>query len=107
MFKAPAVAYAATPTDFLVVRHATGRLTLREFQGSVAIGQQEPHMRVPAPQSKEKRCGILNPDPGCSTRGGGCTPEQGEAVRTNPAVKTSINTSIFGIHRTREQGDAR
>lgn len=55
MFKAPAFAYATGPTDFLLVRHASGRMALRQFQGCVTLGQQEPHVRVPAPQSKEKR----------------------------------------------------
>ena len=55
MFKAPALAYAPAASDFLL-RHASGRMALRRFQGTVALGQQEPHVRVPAPQSKEKRC---------------------------------------------------
>lgn len=56
MFKAPAVAFEAAATDFLVVRHPTGRLALREFQGAIAVGQQEPHLRVPVPNTKDKRC---------------------------------------------------
>ena len=56
MFKAPAFAYAAAASDFLLVRHASGRMALRRFQGAVTLGQLEPHVRVPAPQSKEKRC---------------------------------------------------
>jgi Protein of unknown function (DUF3591) len=55
MFKAPAFAYAPGASDFLLLRHASGRMALRRFQGAVALGQQEPHVRVPAPQSKEKR----------------------------------------------------
>lgn len=55
MFKAPAFGFSTASTDFLLTRHASGRMSLREFQGAVAVGQQEPHIRVPAPQSKEKR----------------------------------------------------
>ena len=60
MFKAPAVAFGAAATDFLLVRHPTGRLTLREFQGAVAVGQQEPHLRVPVPNTKDKRCALIS-----------------------------------------------
>ena len=59
MFKAPAFAYTPPASDFLLLRHASGRMALRRFQGAVALGQQEPHVRVPAPQSKEKRLASL------------------------------------------------
>lgn len=55
MFKAPAFAYGAGHTDFLLVRQASGRMVVRQFQGTLVLGQLEPHVRVPAPQSKEKR----------------------------------------------------
>lgn len=42
--------------DFLAVRSATGALALRELTGTLAVGQQEPHMRVPPPSSRDVKC---------------------------------------------------
>jgi transcription initiation factor TFIID subunit 1 len=55
MFIAPAFPYTPRSTDFLVVRLPTGALTLREITGTFVLGQQEPHMAVPAPGSKEAK----------------------------------------------------
>ena len=55
MFKAPAFAYRPTASDFLLIRQASGALLLREMTGYVAVGQQEPLMRVPAPGTKDVR----------------------------------------------------
>lgn len=42
--------------DFLAVRSATGALALRELTGTLAVGQQEPHMRVAPPGSRDVKC---------------------------------------------------
>ena len=59
MAKAPACAYRPTGSDFLVIRQPSGALLLREMTGYVAVGQQEPVMRIPAPGTKEVRCASL------------------------------------------------
>ena len=50
-------------TDFLLIRDSAGRLSVREFTGTVLAGQEEPRIRVPPPRSKEKKC---VPNPVCS-----------------------------------------
>ena len=55
MFRAVAVAHDPAPTDFLLVRRATGEMALRELTGTVAVGQQVPHMRVPEPGSIDSK----------------------------------------------------
>ena len=55
MFKAPACAYRPQRSDFLLVRQASGTLLLRELTGYVAVGQQEPLMRIPTPATKDVR----------------------------------------------------
>ena len=70
MFRAPAAPYAPSPGDFLLVRRAGGGggggggggkggssggggggsvYMLRELTGALAVGQQQPAMRVPQP----------------------------------------------------------
>ena len=41
-----------------VIRQANGTMLVRELTGTVVVGQQEPHRRVPAPNSKDARCGV-------------------------------------------------
>ena len=55
MFRTPAAAHAAAASDFLVIRNASGALSVREITGSLAVGQQEPLRRIPQPNSKESR----------------------------------------------------
>eukprot|EP00884_Botryococcus_braunii_P021299 jgi/Botrbrau1/7853/Bobra.9_2s0029.1 len=55
MYIAPAFPYAPRWSDFLLVRSATGALSLREITGTLVLGQQEPHLPVPAPASRECR----------------------------------------------------
>ncbi|KAK9817438.1 hypothetical protein WJX74_004352 [Apatococcus lobatus] len=55
MFKAPACAYHPRASDFLLIRQPSGALLLREMNGYVAVGQQEPLMRIPAPSTKDVR----------------------------------------------------
>ena len=55
MFKAPGCAYRPQRSDFLLIRQASGALLLRELTGYVAVGQQEPLMRIPTPATKDVR----------------------------------------------------
>jgi len=43
-------------TDFLLIRDSAGRISVRDFTGTVLAGQEEPRIRVPPPRSKEKKC---------------------------------------------------
>ena len=51
--RAPAAGSAPLETDFLLCRHADGRLSLREINRVHAVGQQEPKLDVMRPQSKQ------------------------------------------------------
>ena len=55
MFRAPGFAYTTPPTDFLLIRSATGAISLRELTGCIAVGQEVPAMRAPVPHSREVR----------------------------------------------------
>lgn len=59
MYRAPGFAYPTPATDFLLIRNATGAIFLRELTGCIAVGQQVPAMRVPAPLSRDVRCGFV------------------------------------------------
>ncbi|KAI5054933.1 hypothetical protein GOP47_0030078 [Adiantum capillus-veneris] len=52
MFRAPAFHHRVPQTDFLLVRSAKGKVSLRRIDRSYVIGQQEPHMEVLTPSSK-------------------------------------------------------
>ncbi|MCO5553716.1 hypothetical protein L7F22_007242 [Adiantum nelumboides] len=52
MFRAPAFHHKVPQTDFLLVRSAKGKLSLRRIDHSYVIGQQEPHVEVLTPSSK-------------------------------------------------------
>ncbi len=56
LFRAPAAPHAPGGRDFLAVRSPAGGLALRELTGALAVGQQEPHVRVPPPGSRDARC---------------------------------------------------
>ena len=60
MFRAPGFAYTTPATDFLLVRNATGALSLRELTGCIAVGQEVPAMRAPAPGSRDVRYSSLS-----------------------------------------------
>ncbi|KAA6420012.1 MAG: transcription initiation factor subunit TAF1 [Trebouxia sp. A1-2] len=55
MYRAPGFAYTTPPTDFLLIRNATGAICLRELTGCFAVGQQVPAMRAPVPGSRDVR----------------------------------------------------
>jgi transcription initiation factor TFIID subunit 1 len=52
MYRAPVFAHKVATTDFLLVRSAKGKLTLRRIDSIHVVGQQEPHMEVLTPTSK-------------------------------------------------------
>ncbi|GLC76689.1 hypothetical protein PLESTF_001818500 [Pleodorina starrii] len=53
MFKAPAAPHDPRPSDFLVVRSNNGVVHLRELTGTLSVGQQHPHEKVPEPWDSE------------------------------------------------------
>ncbi|GIM17423.1 hypothetical protein Vretimale_19961, partial [Volvox reticuliferus] len=53
MFKAPAAPHDPRPSDFLLLRANNGVLHLRELTGTLTVGQQHPHERVPEPWDAE------------------------------------------------------
>ena len=55
MYRAPGFPYSTPATDFLLIRNATGAISLRELTGCIAVGQQVPAMRAPIPGSRDVR----------------------------------------------------
>lgn len=55
MYRAPGFPYSPPATDFLLIRNATGAISLRELTGCIAVGQQVPAMRAPTPGSRDVR----------------------------------------------------
>ena len=53
MYRAPAKSHPPGWADFLLVRAASGALSVREITGTVMVGQEEPLRRIPVPNSKE------------------------------------------------------
>jgi hypothetical protein len=53
LYRAPAVPHLTAATDLLLVRNASGALSVREVTGTFLVGQQQPAMRVPAPCSPQ------------------------------------------------------
>ncbi|GMH40598.1 hypothetical protein BSKO_08502 [Bryopsis sp. KO-2023] len=49
MFRSIASPMDAPPTDFLLIRSAAGALSLREITGTLAVGQQQPLVKIPQP----------------------------------------------------------
>ncbi|KAK9809275.1 hypothetical protein WJX73_000079 [Symbiochloris irregularis] len=54
LFRAAAFAHTAPASDFLLVRQATGQMSLREITGCLALAQQEPLMRIPPPSKSRE-----------------------------------------------------
>ncbi|XP_058086188.1 transcription initiation factor TFIID subunit 1 isoform X2 [Magnolia sinica] len=52
MYRAPIFPHKLASTDYLLVRSAKGRLSLRRIDKIHVVGQQEPHMEVISPGSK-------------------------------------------------------
>ncbi|KAK8455712.1 hypothetical protein SEVIR_4G209000v4 [Setaria viridis] len=60
MFRAPIFPHKVAPTDYLLVRSAKGVLSLRRIDKLYAVGQQEPHMEVFSPGTKNVQNYLLN-----------------------------------------------
>ncbi|XP_042499646.1 transcription initiation factor TFIID subunit 1 [Macadamia integrifolia] len=52
MYRAPIFPHKLASTDYLLVRSAKGKLSLRRIDRIDVVGQQEPHMEVTSPGSK-------------------------------------------------------
>ncbi|GJR38201.1 transcription initiation factor TFIID subunit 1 isoform X1 [Tanacetum coccineum] len=52
MYRAPVYPHKVSSTDYLLIRSAKGKLSLRRIDRIYAVGQQEPHMEVMSPASK-------------------------------------------------------
>ena len=55
MYRAPGFPYSPPATDFLLIRNATGAISLRELTGCIVVGQEVPSMRAPIPHSRDVR----------------------------------------------------
>ncbi|XP_076909676.1 transcription initiation factor TFIID subunit 1-like [Bidens hawaiensis] len=52
MYRAPIYQHKVSSTDYLLIRSAKGKLSLRRIDRVYVVGQQEPHMEVMSPVSK-------------------------------------------------------
>ncbi|KAI7727627.1 hypothetical protein M8C21_003418 [Ambrosia artemisiifolia] len=52
MYRAPIYQHKVSSTDYLLIRSAKGKLSLRRIDRIYVVGQQEPHMEVMSPVSK-------------------------------------------------------
>ncbi|KAJ0920891.1 putative chromatin remodeler Bromodomain family [Helianthus annuus] len=52
MYRAPIYQHKVSSTDYLLIRSAKGKLSLRRMDRIYVVGQQEPHMEVMSPVSK-------------------------------------------------------
>lgn len=60
MYKAPVFQHKVPSTDFLLIRTAKGKLSIRRIDKIAVVGQQEPLMEVMSPGSKNLQNYILN-----------------------------------------------
>uniref|UniRef100_A0ACD6A6H9 Uncharacterized protein n=1 Tax=Avena sativa TaxID=4498 RepID=A0ACD6A6H9_AVESA len=60
MYRAPAFPHKVASTDYLLVRSPKGMLSLRRIDKLYAVGQQEPHMEVFSPATKNMQNYLLN-----------------------------------------------
>ncbi|KAI5582750.1 hypothetical protein BDE02_07G105500 [Populus trichocarpa] len=60
MYKAPLFPHKVPPTDYLLVRSAKGKLSIRRIDRVAVVGQQEPLMEVLTPAPKNLQAYILN-----------------------------------------------
>ncbi|KAI3861825.1 hypothetical protein MKX03_008286 [Papaver bracteatum] len=60
MYRAPVFPHKLPSTDYLLVRSAKGKLSLRRIDRIHVVGQQEPHMEVISPGSKNLQTYIGN-----------------------------------------------
>ncbi|XP_075494271.1 transcription initiation factor TFIID subunit 1-like [Primulina tabacum] len=60
MYKAPIFQHKVSSTDYLLVRSAKGKLSIRRIDRIDVVGQQEPHVEVMSPGSKVVQFYIMN-----------------------------------------------
>ncbi|XP_047333970.1 transcription initiation factor TFIID subunit 1 [Impatiens glandulifera] len=60
MYRAPIFSHKVSTTDYLLVRSAKGKLSIRRIDGLHVVGQQEPHIEVMSPASKGVQAYIIN-----------------------------------------------
>ncbi|GLT91585.1 hypothetical protein SLE2022_094660 [Rubroshorea leprosula] len=60
MYKAPIFQHKVPATDFLLIRSAKGKLSIRRIDKIAVVGQQEPLMEVMSPGSKNLQNYIMN-----------------------------------------------
>ncbi|XP_048549873.1 transcription initiation factor TFIID subunit 1-like [Triticum urartu] len=60
MYRAPAFPHKLASTDYLLVRSPKGMLSVRRIDKLYAVGQQEPHMEVFSPGTKNLQNHLLN-----------------------------------------------
>ncbi|PSS26188.1 Transcription initiation factor TFIID subunit like [Actinidia chinensis var. chinensis] len=60
MYRAPIFPHKVSSTDYLLVRSAKGKLSIRRIDRLDVVGQQEPHMEVMSPGSKGVQAYIMN-----------------------------------------------
>lgn len=60
MYRAPIFPHKVSSTDYLLVRSAKGKLSIRRIDRLDVVGQQEPHMEVMAPGTKGVQTYIMN-----------------------------------------------
>nr|GLL45533.1 transcription initiation factor TFIID subunit 1 isoform X1 [Ipomoea trifida] len=60
MYRAPIFQHKVSSTDYLLVRTAKGKLSIRRIDRIDVVGQQEPHMEVMSPASKGVQTYIMN-----------------------------------------------
>ncbi|CBI21835.3 unnamed protein product, partial [Vitis vinifera] len=60
MYRAPLFPHKVSSTDYLLVRSAKGKLSIRRIDRIDVVGQQEPHMEVMSPGTKGLQTYIMN-----------------------------------------------
>uniref|UniRef100_A0A5B7AIG9 Transcription initiation factor TFIID subunit 1 n=1 Tax=Davidia involucrata TaxID=16924 RepID=A0A5B7AIG9_DAVIN len=60
MYRAPIFPHTVLSTDYLLVRSAKGKLSIRRIDRLDVVGQQEPHMEVMSPGTKGVQNYIMN-----------------------------------------------
>ncbi|XP_057815094.2 transcription initiation factor TFIID subunit 1 [Cryptomeria japonica] len=60
MYRAPVFPHKVASTDFLLVRSAKGKISLRRIDHLHVVGQQEPHIEVLSPGSKNVQNYMVN-----------------------------------------------
>lgn len=60
MYRAPIFRHKVPSTDYLLVRSAKGKLSIRRIDRIDVVGQQEPHLEVMSPGSKNVQLYLMN-----------------------------------------------